>query len=452
MRIGIVQVATQRVGQWIDLVRSGPARSLAWLLADRLGRLGIGIVVQGAIARGLGAEQFGQLNFVIAYVAMFLALSPLGMDGLIVRSLVSKGTQESNLVVGALVLRMVAGAIGATVALGCAVVFEGNASQLKMAIAILAVGQAFQAFEVGDLKFQAQGNIRVTVLPKWLVFFSLSAAKVYVAVNQPSVNNLMALSSLEYALGGLASWWVFKRHSKKCTSMPAAIGESLIILKRAWPLAISAAAVIVYMRVGQVMVMKLLGASALGVYSAAIRLPDIANFIPIVMASALLPMLVRAGSTGGTAYRSRLLWYFRVNAALSIGIALTCSVFSDWIIRVVFGKGFVESAPLLAVYSWSLVFVFLGVARSQHMLNIGLQHYLLAYTLLGMLVNIGMNWYLIPTLGSTGAALATVCSYAVSAFGTSFISPKTWEVGTMQLKALFTPWLALRPPSRVNVE
>ena len=99
-----------------------------------------------------------------------------------------------------------------------------------------------------------------------------------------------------------------------------------------------------------------------------------------------------------------------------------------------------EAAPILAVYVWSLLFAFLGVARGQHLLNELLTHLPLWFSGFGLAVNLVACVVLIPRFGAMGAAVSTVISSFASAFLSSFIHPKTRTVGRQQWVALLTPW------------
>ena len=63
-----------------------------WLMFDKLVRMLLGLVVGAWVARYLGPESFGELAYVLAYVAFFQAIANLGIDGIIVREDVLKET------------------------------------------------------------------------------------------------------------------------------------------------------------------------------------------------------------------------------------------------------------------------------------------------------------------------------------------------------------------------
>jgi len=183
-----------------------------------------------------------------------------------------------------------------------------------------------------------------------------------------------------------------------------------------------------------------MGDSALGIYAAAIRIPEAATFLPMVLASSLLPSLLRSRAESPRIYEVALQRFFRINTLLAFSICLPVSLAAPWLIRILYGPAYSDAGPVLAVYVWSLLFVFLGVARGQHLLNELLTRLPLWFSGCGLAVNLLGCFLLIPRFGAMGAAVATVLSAFVSAFLSSFMHPKTRTLGRQQWLAMLTPW------------
>ena len=58
-----------------------------WLLFDRILRMLIGVTVGAWVARYLGPAQFGELAYIIAFIAFFQVIAGLEADGFIVRDI-----------------------------------------------------------------------------------------------------------------------------------------------------------------------------------------------------------------------------------------------------------------------------------------------------------------------------------------------------------------------------
>src|SRR5215468_10628619 len=66
------------------------AANVGWLIGDRILRMGLGAVVVVLVGRYLGPEQFGLLNFAMAFAGLFGFLTTLGLDNIIIAELVTR--------------------------------------------------------------------------------------------------------------------------------------------------------------------------------------------------------------------------------------------------------------------------------------------------------------------------------------------------------------------------
>jgi O-antigen/teichoic acid export membrane protein len=412
-----------------QLRNSKAAHNFGWLVADRGVRLMVGVVVGSWVARYLGKQDFGLLSYSLALVSIFAALTPMGMEALVVREIIMdprRGGKWLGTVIG---FRAMAAVVASLLALSLAVGLRPGDTRAWTMVCTLSVGTMFQALESGELWFQAHTQMRRLVLPRLLLFTVMSVLKI----------TALLTASEQIVSGGIT--WVIVRHSlgrdNRLTFIPA-LGWK--VLQKCWPLAISALAVILYMKVSQLVLSGMAGDAALGIYAAAIKLPEVATFLPGVLASSLLPWLMRSRAEGKQAYGAALQKFFRINTLMALSITVPVSIAAPWIIHTLYGAGYSEAGPVLAVYVWALPFLFLGVARGQHLLNELMTQFPLWFSVAGLAVNLVACLVLIPRLGPMGAAMATVISYMAAAFLSSFVHPKTRDVGRKQLLAMLTPW------------
>src|SRR3546814_4420331 len=68
----------------------------AWLIGDKVVRLGLNLIITIWLARHFGPEGFGVWNFASAFVALFGVFAVLGMDGIIVRELVTRSEEHTS--------------------------------------------------------------------------------------------------------------------------------------------------------------------------------------------------------------------------------------------------------------------------------------------------------------------------------------------------------------------
>src|SRR6266699_1214854 len=80
-----------------------------WLLLDKLIRAALGLLVGAWVARYLGPSRFGELAYVLAFIAFFQAVANLGADGIIVRDIAQKPECAPQVLGTCFALRLLAG-------------------------------------------------------------------------------------------------------------------------------------------------------------------------------------------------------------------------------------------------------------------------------------------------------------------------------------------------------
>ena len=402
------------------------------------------LIVGGWTARYLGVGNFGLLNYAVALVAVFAAIAPLGMEGLVVREMI-RAPETIGQWVGTVVgFRAMAAVLCACLAMAAiALLRPGETLPLAM-VALLAAGLIAQSLESGELLFQARGCLSRLIVPRLVLFLFLTPVKVAAILSGLSLIWFVVLTTLEQVASGLITWHLVRRELGDVHRMQFTPFRGWQLIAVSWPMAVSALAVMLYLKLSQLMLSRMLDDNALGLYSAAIRFSEAAGFVPMALATSLLPGLMRNHEEGPDEYSRALLQYFRLNAGIAYFLCLLLCLGAPWLIHRLFGPDYTLSVPVMMIHVWSLVFVFLGVARGQHLLTKRQTGHSLMFNSIGLIMSLGFNLLLIPRWGIIGAATATVLSYGIANVVASFVSPVTRRIGLMQLHALVTPWYAFR--------
>ena len=217
------------------------------------------------------------------------------------------------------------------------------------------------------------------------------------------------------------------------------MGLTRRLLSASWPLILSGLANAINLRVDQLMLGTMIGPEAVGTYAAAARLSEVWYFVPVAIAASVFPAMVRAhaGQRGRfQAWMSRL---YDLMVALALPIAVGVSLLSAQLTFVLYGSGYANSGPILAIHVWAGPFVFLGAALSRWLIAEDRLRFSLVRHGAGALVNLGLNLALIPSLGGVGAAISTLVSYAVASLGACFLYPPLRPQGWAMVRALALP-------------
>ncbi len=94
--------------------------------------------------------------------------------------------------------------------------------------------------------------------------------------------------------------------------------------------------------------------------------------------------------------------------------AIAVTVRAPSIIHLIYGEAYLQFSSVLVIHIWAVVFVFMGVVTLPCLIVEGLAHLTFQRTLMGAIINIVLNFLLIPHYTVVGAAIATVISQAVA--------------------------------------
>jgi O-antigen/teichoic acid export membrane protein len=171
----------------------------SWLLGERILRMGVSLFVGIYVARYLGPEKYGLLSYTMSFVWLFSAFLDLGHREIIVRELVLYPEQR-NVILGSAILLRLSGSVllGSGVAVGLQLV--DNDHQTSLMIGIIALGMAFQSWELIDYYFQSQVQSKYTVWAQTIQLIVVSLCKLALIFWQASLFWFVIVFSIEYVI------------------------------------------------------------------------------------------------------------------------------------------------------------------------------------------------------------------------------------------------------------
>ncbi len=406
-----------------------------WMFADQILRLVAGVLVGIWVARYLGPAQFGIFNYAIAFVAILAVIAKMGLDNLVVKGIVNESERSDYYIGTAFWLKMFGSVV--TILITILILFlSEEQDQTKTFILILTAGLIFQSFEAIEFYFQAKVLSKFMSISKTMQLIISCIAKLYLIYIKADLIYFVAVQFLDQVTLGLTGFVVFRIHSKGVRFLHCfspTIAKDL--LKNAWPLIFGSIAIMVYMRVDQIMIMKMIGETEMGLYSAAVRLSEAWYFVPVVITNSLLPAILNAKRLDEAEYIRRLQQLFKLMVVLSVAVALPITLLSEWLITLLYGEAYRDGSVVLSIHIWAGLFTSLGVASSGWFISENLLKFSLIKTLIGVLMNVILNYILIPKFGIVGVAVATIISQACVSFLFNAMYSKSFSVFRMQMMA-----------------
>ncbi|MEQ5203529.1 flippase [Providencia rettgeri] len=405
----------------------------SWLLLDKFVRMGLGLLVSAWVARYLGPSQFGELAYVLAYLAFFQAISTLGMDGIIVRD-IAKDKSSANKTLGtAFILRAMTGITCWFLAVCGMAYLNGWNDQSVYITAFAGATLVFQAADTVDLWFQSQSQNKRTVAVKLSAYIFANGIKVILILSKAPLLAFAAVVTLETFTIACGLFYAYKKYP--CEQPWRKLKQQAsVLLHESWPFMISGLSIVIYMRVDQLMIKYYLGDIELGIYAAILPLATLWQFIPMTLSVSLAPIVAQSKAKGDDDFYKTLSYIFRLFAALGWLICIPVALLSHFIVNLLFGSAYLPGANVLFIIIFTNLFINMGVAQSLWIINERKSKLSLYKTAMGAIVCVSANLILIPLYGIIGAAFSAVLAQSVSAIISNLLLSN--KIFLMQIKSL----------------
>jgi O-antigen/teichoic acid export membrane protein len=396
----------------------------SWLMAEKIFRSVVLLVIGVYVARYLGPERLGLLSYAMSFVALFMPIALLGLDEIVIRELVKDETRKNELLGTAFLLKLM-GTFLAFVILYITAYFTSKDYLANLLIFIIALSALFQPLSVIDFYFQSRVISRYVVYCQIASLIVSSLIKLFLIWIKAPLLYFAVVSLIESII--LAAGLVVAYFGQKLNIFDwrPSFRLAYALLRDSWPIILSSICVSIYMRIDQVIIKQLLDSEAVGQYAAAVKLSEAWYFIPTVICSSLFPAVINAKNVSREFYHKRLQNLYDLMIWIALPAALVVTLLADNIVRFLYGAAFAQAGSVLAIHFWAGIFVSLGVASGKWYLAENLQFFSFINNIIGAGVSVALNIILIKRYGIIGAAWSTVVSQGCAAYLLNFAYAKT---------------------------
>ena len=145
-----------------------------------------------------------------------------------------------------------------------------------------------------------------------------------------------------------------------------------------------------------------------GVYNAAYKIIDAMIVIPAIIVGALFPTMSKLFRKSRNSLQIVFKKVFFYLFALVLPICVGITLLADRIILFVYKEQFFDSVIALQILVWTLIFLFLNYLMGYLLNSIDRQKSFIIVTFTAAIVNISLNFALIPAYSYIGSSVATV--------------------------------------------
>ena len=204
---------------------------------------------------------------------------------------------------------------------------------------------------------------------------------------------------------------------------------NLHILKDGLPYALLGLLMACYNRMDSVMLLGLVddGGVSSGIYASGFRLVDSANMVAYLFSVILLPLIAKMIKTNQK-INSVVGAAFHLLLIITLGFVAVSLCYSTELMELLYNKHIDESAKVYRILSFCFIPISMTYIFGTILTANGSLKYLNLIAGLGMIMNIGLNFILIPLFKENGAAMTSLITQSVTAILQAWLALKIFKI------------------------
>jgi O-antigen/teichoic acid export membrane protein len=373
---------------------------------DVIGRV-LSFLIIVIISRYLGDSGVGYYGFLFSFVGIFEVFCDLGLSPYMIREVARHKKETEDYIKKVFLWKTIFSSIAVIIPI-ILIFFFKDESYIRLALIILAVGCFFYYIRefIGTI-FQAHEKMEyysLMILTERIIVFSLVFA---LALAGFGIVAIVSSFTLAYITTCIAAYVILsKRFSPVIFSINFKVFMNLV--RDIIPFWLTGAFVVIYFRIGIIVLSAMQDYNVVGWYNAAYRALETLYFIPAAITIAVFPVMSQLYISNKEQlkilFNKALGYLFMVG--LPIGILIT--TFSKEIVSLIYGPQFTNSIIALKIIIWAEVAIFLSSLISFFLSSINQQKIVTKITGIAVILSIILNFILIRYFSYVGASWAVL--------------------------------------------
>jgi len=376
------------------------------------------VVVAIALIRHLGPEQYGVYSYYLSVAAILSVLTFGAFESLYVREVAQR--RDSEALTSTLLLLNFAGALLTATALFLYYLLHVQSERLSLLLMGLTAASTFMCIK-NTLRayFIGRQQLGIAALLNVGLFVVSIVLKVAGILTGQALAYFFLLfvvdTALAIAVFGTAYGW------RRAVGFAELRHWSAFLFARGWPLLLAGLAIMVFVRIDQVLLFHLRSEREVGEYaSMAWLIEKLYVFVGIVM-TGFFPYLAEKYRSDPAQYLRAVRVGHKLFSMIVVPIAAFLIANHEAVVAALFGREFAADSVALACLAAALVFSYWGAINQKVLIVSNALKLDLFFAGCSAVVSVALNALLIPRYGVLGAAAASLAAHSFYFWAQFFI-------------------------------
>lgn len=389
-----------------SLIKNKVTRNAGWIIAGKVYHMLLAFLVGLITARYLGPSNYGLINYATSLTAFFTSFCTLGINSIIVKNFIDKPNEQGETIGSAIVLRFISSVCSVVMMLCITMIADRGEATTHIVVALCAVGVIFQMMDTLNYWFQSRLESKYSAIATAISYTVVSLYKIWLLFTQKSVEWFAVSTSIDYLVVAVVLLIVYKRCNGP--SFAFSVKKAKELLGSSYHFILTGLMVAIYGSTDKFMLKQLLDEAEVGYYSTALSLCNTWVFLLAAIVDSMFPVILQSFNVDKKQFERRNKQLYAIIFYISICVSAVIALVATPAVRILYGEKYLPAAAPMRIITWYTAFSYLGCARDAWIVSNKKQRYLKYIYVLSAVSNVALNAVLIPKLGASGAALASL--------------------------------------------
>lgn len=424
-------------------------KNASWIIGCKIVQSLLGLIVSMLTARYLGPSNFGVISYAISVVSFVIPIMQLGLNNIIVKEFVDYPEKEGE-ILGSAILMSTISALVCMFGVGSFTILV-NAGETETIIVCVLYSfiLIFQALELSQYWFQAKLRSKYSAIVSLVAYLIVTIYKIILLIFNKSIYWFAISNAIDYMLIAVSLLIIYRKLGGHRLSFSKTVAKRMFLQGRYY--IVSSLMVTIFAQTDRIMIKLMIDDASTGYYSAAISCAGLTSFVFSAVIDSFRPQILESYQENIFHFEKNVSRLYAIVIYLALGQSVFMTLFSKIIIGVLYGDAYVPAVTALQIVVWYTTFSYIGSVRNIWILAEQKQKYLWIINLSGAIINVILNYILIPILGINGAAVASLATQIFANVIIGFIIKPIRKNNFLMFKGL-NPILFVRKKEGENNE
>lgn len=386
--------------------KSSGFNNAVWIISCRVVQAVLSLFIGMWTARYLGPSNYGLINYASSLASFVAPIAYLGINEVLVLELVNSPQDEGKTMGTSIVISIIMSFI-CILGIGLFVVITSpNELDTIIVCSFYSITLFFRAFQIIQYWFQSKLLSKYASIASVFIYIFVSVFKAILLITGKNVYWFVFCCVLDETLIAGSLIWLYKKLNGGVFSFSKEKAGELIYKSKSY--IIPNLMIAIFAQTDRIMLKLMVDNVAAGIYSAAMVCCNMSSFVFVAIIDSFRPSIFSWKNQNQKLYEERLKQLNCIIIYLSLIQCIVFMIFSNQIISILYGSSYIEAGLVLKILVWYTLFSYLGSTRNIWILAENKQKLLWIINVVGAVMNIVLNYFLIPIYGASGAAFASV--------------------------------------------